>query len=322
MVKINQRTIIALGAILLSTVTIINSGCNSANSNKHEKQLISFKHLNGINYSEVARRQKNGLSFNEYGYQLEPQWKMKFVSDDSVSIYSPTKKDFINFPLTRGYDSIFNAARSWLKIKKMDKDSIVMEILQAKGDSIDIMGSKVYMLFYADDYVKNVLHTDTATLRHPSRKDTLFVKSLAEKANSDIAKAFSARQPVQLISKSPLVKVQQQHTKPDIMNKFDASDDYLDPTFDITINKAYADFYYSFSVTVDDKGLMHYGKPLIDFLGEEDAKNNYIRVSKGIMDSYFKLYLKTLPGTTLGFPHASTISIHVQGLTTIGVRKK
>ena len=303
-----------LGAALLLITVIAHSGCKDPGRAK-EKHLISFKEYNGINYSEVARRQKNGLSFNEYGYQLEPQWKMKFVSDDSVSIFSPTKNTFINFPLTRGYDSVFNAARSWLKIKKISKDSIVMEILQAKGDSIDINGSKVYMLFYADNYVKNVLHTDTSILRHPSRKDTLFVKGLAARANSNMAKAFSARQPVQLISKSALVTVKQWRTKPDITNNFDASDDYLDPTFDINIYKAYQDFAYSFSVYVDSKGQMYYRIPLIDFMGDDDVKNSYIHTSQSIMNSYLKYYLQIIPGSTLGFAHASTISLHVYGHT-------
>ncbi|SDP85718.1 hypothetical protein SAMN05428975_3057 [Mucilaginibacter sp. OK268] len=303
-----------LSAALLLIIVITYSGCKDPGSAK-EKHLISFSAYNGINYSEVARRQKNGLSFNEYGYQLEPQWKLKFVSDDSVSVFSPTKNAFINFPLTRGYDSVFNAARSWLKIKKMSKDSIVMEILQAKGDSIDINGSKVYMLFYADNYVKNVLHTDTSILRRPSRKDTLFVKGLVAKANSNIAKAFSARQPVQLISKSSQITVKQKVTKPDITNNFDSSDDYLDPNFDITINKAYKDFYYSFEICVDDKGQMHYVKPLIDFSMSEDFKGTYIRLSQGIMSSYLQYYFKVVPGSTLGFAHASTISVHVEGRT-------
>ncbi|NOW96572.1 hypothetical protein [Mucilaginibacter sp. SG564] len=301
-----------LGAAVLLITVIAHSGCKDPGRAK-EKHLISFRAFNGINYSEVARRQKNGLSFNEYGYQLEPQWKMKFVSDDSVSIFSPTKNTFINFPLTRGYDSIFNAARSWFRIKKLSKDSIVMEILQAKGDSLDINGSKVYMLFYADNYVKNVLHTDTSILRRPNRKDTLFVKGLAAKANSNITKAFSARQPVQLVSKSPLVIVKPWHTKPDIMNNFDASDDYLDPTFDITIHKAYKDFYYSFEMCVDDKGQMHLTRPLVGFMGDEGAEKAYMQAAQSIMNSYLQYYLKVVPGSTLGFVHASTVSLHVEG---------
>lgn len=314
MLTMNTKTANNLALILLSIISVIYSGCDQARPGKGERKLISFKNFNGIDYSEVARRQNNGLSFNEYGYQLEPQWKMKFVTDDSVSIFSPTKKMFINFPLTRGYDSVFNAARSWFKVKLLSKDSIILEILKAEGDSIDIRGSKVYMLFYANNYVKNVLHTDTSILRRPSRKDTLYIKSLSKKANADLSKAFSARQPVKFISKSKQVKAVQSFTAPDEFNKFDSSDDYLDPNFDITINSAYKNFYYSFAVTIDDKGQMHYLRPLIGF-DDEDFKKSYLRLSEEIMNTYLKLYLDVKPGTTLGIPHSSVISLHVRGLT-------
>jgi hypothetical protein len=309
-IKKIKQTVLAL----LITFSIAQTGCGGGQS-KGKKQLIDFKAYNGINYSEVSRRQKNGLSFNEYGYQLEPQWKMKFISDDSVSIFSPTKNMFINFPLTRGYDSIFNAARSWLKVQKITKDSLILEIIQQKGDSLDIKGTKVYMRFFADSYVKNVLHTYTSILRHPTRQDTLFIKSLVAKANADYTKQFSARQPAQLISKTPLVKITQRITKPNIENNFDTSDDYLDPTFDIVINKAYKDFYYSFTMYIDDKANMYYDKPLIalDLSGEE-LKADYIRISKGVMNSYFKAYMTIKPGSTLGFIHSSLISVHVKGV--------
>jgi hypothetical protein len=313
MLSINIKTIKLAGFILLTIVSIIQTGCNGGPGNK-KKELIDFKPYNGINYSEVKRRQKNGLSFNEYGYQLEPQWKLKFVSDDSVSIFSPTKNAFINFPLTRGYDSIFNAARSWLKVQKISKDSIILEIIKQKGDSLDIKGTKVYMLFYADNYVKNVLHTDTSTLRHPSRQDTLFIRSLAAKANMDYKKQFSARQPAQITSKSPQVTVSRRTTKPSIENNFDPSDDYLDPTYDIVINKAYKDFYYSFTMYIDDKGGMHYGIPLIDLnISGPEFAQAYNRMASGIMNSYFKLYLDVKPGSTLGIIHSSMVSVHVEG---------
>lgn len=319
MFKTNQKTTGIFSLLLLATIVIINAGCNNASSSSAKRQLISFKPIQGIYYSEVQRLQKNGLALNEYGYQLEPQWQINFVSDDSASVYSPIKKQFLNFPLSRGYDSVFNTARAWLKVKKMNKDSLVLEILKAKNDSIEINGSKVYMLFYADNYIKNVLHSDTATLRRPSRRDTQFVKSLVIKANKDITKAFAARHPVQFISKSPLVTANQLRTKPDIMNNFDTATDYLSPEYDININKAYADFYYSFTVCVDDKGEMHYLRPLINFsmVGEE-AQKSYIHLSKSVMDSYLKYYFKIIPGTTLGFMHASNISLHVQGKTSAG----
>ncbi|MEN0055302.1 MAG: hypothetical protein AAGC65_16625 [Mucilaginibacter sp.] len=309
-----RKTIKASIFILLGVITIIYTSCNSAssNSNKHNKELISFKSIQGIGYTEVQRLQRNGLAINEYGYQLEPQWQINFVSDDSASVYSPIKKRFLNFPLTRGSDSIFNAARAWLKVKKMNKDSLILEILKAKNDSIEVNGSKVYMTFYADDYIKNVLHSDTGILRRPSRRDTLFVKGIVAKANKDITKAFAARQVVTFQSRSPQVSVNQERTVPNELNNFDTADDYLGPTFDITINKAYKEFYYSFSVCVDDKGQMHYVKPLIGFT-EEDYKQSYIRLSKQIMETYLKYYLNVKPGTTLSMPHASVISLHVEG---------
>ena len=307
--------------ILLVYATII-IGCSNNNPNivKHngEKDLISFKSIKGISYTEINRRLKNGLSFSEYGYQLEPQWKVNFVSDDSVSIYSPIKKRFFNFPLTRGYDSVFNTARTWLKVRKMSKDSLVLEMLKAEGDSVDIKGAGIYMTFYADNYVKNVLRSDTTILKRVSRKDSLFIKSLVIKANTDIKKAFAARQPVAFISKSPSVKVEKWKAEGDLFNNFDTSDDYFNPTFNITINKAYTNFYYSFSVYVDDKGQMHYGEPLIAFLGES-LREQYIHESQAVMNSYLKYYLQVTPGKTLNMPHTSLIKIHVEGSRTPGL---
>ncbi|MCS3736925.1 hypothetical protein [Mucilaginibacter dorajii] len=311
-----QNVITFVLTLLLVYATII-IGCSNNNPNivKHngEKDLISFKSIEGISYTEINRRLKNGLSFSEYGYQLEPQWKVNFVSDDSVSIYSPSKKRFFNFPLSRGYDSVFNTARTWLKVRKMSKDSLVLEMLKAQGDSVDIRGVGIYMTFYADNYVKNVLRSDTTILKRASRKDSLFIKSLVIKANTDIKKAFAARQPVALISKSPSVKVKKWKAEGDLFNNFDTSDDYFDPTFNITINKAYTNFYYSFSIYVDEKGQMHYGEPLIAFFGES-FREQYVHESQAVMNSYLKYYLKVTPGKTLNMPHTSLINIHVEGI--------
>ncbi|QEM11057.1 hypothetical protein [Mucilaginibacter rubeus] len=313
MLLINLKTLKTAVFGLLIILSVFTFGCGGNQPGQKKRELISFRPYNGINYSEVSRRQRNGLSFNEYGYQLEPQWKLKFVSDDSVSIFSPTKNAFINFPLTRGYDSIFNAARSWLKIRQINKDSITMEILIQKGDSLDVKGTKVFMRFFADNYVKNVLHTDTTTLRKPSRADTLFIHSLAAKATADYTKAFSARQPAEITSKSPLVTVSRRTTKPDILNNFDNSDDYLDPNYDIVIKNAYKDFYFSFTMYIDDKGNLYYGAPLVGFNGDQEREADYIHTSKAVMESYFKFYLNVKPGKTLGIIHSSMVSIHVEG---------
>lgn len=296
---------------LIISVAFIYTGCRRRDVEK--RQLISFKSLNGIDYTEVRRYMKNGLSFNEYGYQLEPQWKLRFVSDDSVSVYSPIKNKFLNFPLSRGYDSIFNAARAWFKVRKMNKDSLVFEILKFQNDSIDISGAKVLMKFYANDYIKNTLHSDSTILRRPSRKDSLFIKKLADQANRNPAKAFAAREPAQLIPKSPLASIEARRTKPDMMNNFDTSDDYLDPEYFITIKKAYQDFYYSFTIIVDYKGGMHYGKPLVAFQDQSFAKD-YIHTSQAVLNSYLNYYFNVVPGTTLGIPHTSIVSVHVKGI--------
>jgi hypothetical protein len=111
------------------------------------------------------------------------------------------------------------------------------------------------------------------------------------------------------------VKVHQKRTKQDILNNFDNSDDYLEPEFNITIYKAYNDFNYSFAVIVDDKGIMHYLKPLIGF-PDESFRAAYIQTSKAIMDSYLKFYLKITPGSTLGMVHSSVILINVTGVKT------
>lgn len=298
----------------LLIVSLLIQSCKPQTKVKHggEKDLISFKPILKTSYTEISRRFATGLSFNEFGYQLEPQWKLRFESNDSLSLYSPKKNRFINFPLTRGYDSIFNVARTWLKVRKMNSDSLVFELLKAYGDTIETKGIKTYMTFYADNFIKNKLHTDTAILKRPSRKDSLYITSLVKLANSDFSKAFPARQPVSFSSKSPLVTLKTQKVESNFYNHFDTAEDYLSPIFYITVRKAYADFYYSFSVLVDEKGQVHYGEPLIPF-GDENYKKNYVHSSKAVLDSYLKFYLQVVPGKTLGLAHASIVSIHVEG---------
>jgi len=307
---ITNKSIAKLTCIVLALLCM---GCKKRNIVKHngEKDLISFKPVLGISYTEIARRSDNGLSFNNSGYQLEPQWKIQFVSDDSVSIYSPTKKQFINFPLTRGYDSVFNTARSWLKIKTMTKDSMIIEMLKARGDSVDTRGAKVYMVFYADNYIKNTLHGDLSKCKSPNRKDSIYIKQLAEAANKNIKKAFAARQPVELSSSSNRIKIKKLHTEPTMLNNFNPSD-YMRPEFDITIDKAYANFYYSFSIFVDPVGRMHYGKPLRVFFEETQRVSN-THLSKAVMETYLKFYLDVKPGSTLGIVHTSEIAVNVTG---------
>lgn len=301
---------------LIITAVLAFTACKYRDSGPGhgEKPKISFKSVEGITFIEVSRKQKNGLSYNEYGYHLTPDWRLRFVSADSAALYSPQKDAFFNFPLALGTDSVFNIAHAFLKMKNMSKDSLTFELLEAQGDSIDIHKSRVVMKLYSEPYIKKT-GKDLTQLQAASRKDTLFVRGLVVKANADIKKAFAAANPVQLISKNPNLQVTKRKTKPSLLdNKYATDDDYLTPTYDIVIHKAYQDFDYSFEATVDSAGVWHYNRPLVPFLGDEDVKANYIKVSTGIMNTYLKLFMTTLPGETLGMKHASTISVNVKGI--------
>lgn len=307
--KLNFRLFISCCVVCLMLAA---SSCKHNNARDHYK--LSFKSIEGITYTEVDRRKGDGLAFNEYGYHLSPEWHLRFVSDDSAALYSPVKKQFLNFPLALGIDSVFNTARAFLKMRHMSKDSLIFEMMEVKDDSLKVNGSRVYMKFYADDFIKNKLHTTAGKLRRFRKADTLFIEKLAATANADIKKAFAAQNPVELISKSPNLIINTRKTIPNYLkNNFNTSDDYMDPTFDITINKAYKDFNYRFSAYVDKQGKMSYRRPLINLSDDKDMEKHYNRMATGILDSYLKLYVTVVPGTTLNIPHATTITIAVHG---------
>jgi hypothetical protein len=308
---ISQKTLKI--CILALAIFVSFAGCGPK---KRDRTKISFKSVEGITFLEVSRKQNNGLTFNEYGFRLVPDWRLRFVSADSAALYSPVKGKFFNFPLALGTDSVFNIAHAFLKMKVMSKDSLVFALLETEGDSVDLHKSRVTMKLYSEDFIKNKLHTDASLLQRPSKRDTAFVRDLVNKANADFKKAFAASQPVQLTSKNPNLAIDKVKAKPSLLdNKYSTDDDYLNPTYKIIIHKAYQDFNYMFEATVDSAGTWHYNKPLLGtFLGDEAAKQNYIKVSTAIMNTYLKLFLTTVPGQTLGMKHASTISLDVRGI--------
>jgi hypothetical protein len=196
----------------------------------------------------------------------------------------------------------------------MTRDSLKLELLNAYADTIDITGTKTFMTFYADDYIKNKLHSDTSILKRPSWKDSLFIRSLSTAANKDYHKAFAALHPVVIESKSPLVKVEKWIVERDKLNNSDLSDNYMNPTYDVVINKAYANFYYSFTIFLDTAGNMHYGRPLVGFT-DKIFEERYSHQCTAVMNGYMKHYLKFIPGNTLDIPHTSEINVHVTGNT-------
>lgn len=296
---------------ILVTLIVIFSAC-------HRKGIIktvaspplSFKSIEGIAYTEIHRELKSGLSFDDYGFEAEPGYQITFVGHDSASVYSPDKKAFINFYVFIEQDSIFDVARSYFKMKHMDKDSLILQVLEVKDDTLHTLRSLVYMTFYSNNYIK-AHKLDPAILARPTRKDTLFIERKSAIANKIPDSAFSARQPVELASKSPLLAVKRTNAQSDGIEKADPVDYYMNPTFNININKAYDNFNYSFAVFVDDKGKLYYDHSMIYVEPEFVASTN--KTLKAITDGYLTAYLKVTPGSTLGIKHTSYIIVNVVG---------
>jgi len=276
------------------------------------KAKALLKSIQGIKYTEVRRTFDNGLSFSQVGYQLVPEWQISFPSTDSVNIYSPKKKRFMNTPVVFDHDSVYNVAWAWLKLKYIKKDSMQFMVLHVHDNIIQEEKTHVFMTFYTNDYIKNVLHTEPSKVWKPSRKDTAFIKAKIALADKVIDSAFAGTEPVVLTPKTPLIAVKKYVTPDNDLDGGMGFDDYLSPTYDITIHKAYTDFYYSYSAFVDEKGNITFRKAITASYPEfkkatEDAM-------KGITDSYLKLYLNTTPGKTLGIPHKSIIILNVTGV--------
>lgn len=309
--------------LLLAATLLLASSCrqNEPKNTKTEstetvqrQKKPFFKDITGIHYVEVRRMFDNRLIFNKYGFQQVPEWDLYFTASDSVKIYSPSKKKYIHYPIYFDHDSVLNFAREWFRVKKVSPDTLILQLLQVKNRVILREQSNVYMLFYSEKHIQNTLKTDTASLRKPSRADTLFVKSQIAKAekNPD-STIFAARNPVTLESLSPIIAVEKIKVKTDSVNINNTyrSDEYLYPEYRISIDPAYKDFSYSFSVIVDKNGKMHFKKFLTAVMPEFQESQE--RVVKGIIDVYLQRLLKITPGNTLGFPQPSVINLYVSG---------
>ncbi|MDB5087193.1 MAG: hypothetical protein JWR09_1187 [Mucilaginibacter sp.] len=276
------------------------------------KAKALLKSIRGIRYTEVKRTFDNGLSFSAVGYQLVPEWRISFPSTDSVNIYSPRKKRFLNTPVIFDHDSVYNVAWAWLKLKYIKRDSIQFMVLHVHDNVIQEEKTHVYMTFYTNDYIKNVLHADTANMLKPSSKDTAYIKAKILKAHNIIDSAFAGTEPAVLKARSPLISIKKEVTPDADVNGGMGFDDYLSPTYNITIHKAYTDFYYSYSAYVDEKGNITFRKTLTFTYPEFKKAND--DAMKGITDGYLKAYLDITPGKTLGIPHNSIVILNVTGV--------
>ncbi len=302
-------TVLFAGTCNSALKKIKKEKAGKAAADKRTKGLI--KTILGIKYTEVHRRFDNGLSFSPVGYQLVPEWRISFPTADSVNIYSPRKGRFLNAPVVFDHDSIFNVAWAWLKLRYLKKDSIQFQVLHVTNNIIDDEKVHVYMTMYANDYIKNVLHSDTDQLRKPTAKDTAYIKHKVLIANKYPDSAFACTTPAKLIPKSPLITVTKEAVPIDDVNGGKSYDEYLSPTYNIVIHKAYQDFSYSYTAFVDETGKIIFRKSLLAVMPEFRESTNAIL--KGITDGYLKLYLNVTPGNTLGIRHTSIIFLNVQG---------
>jgi hypothetical protein len=301
----------SLALYSLFFVFVIASSCNYVRK-INEDPIPSFSEIKGIKYTEVRRSFQNGLSFNEQGFQLEPEWNIYFNADDSVRIFSPEKQQYMTYRIFHSHKALFQFAREWFRVLHVSKDSILLQVMELESRVVKEDKSTIYMKLYADDYIKNVLKTDAESLKVPTSEDSLFIKYRAIQANSNLDSAFAARNPVVLSSRSKITRVEK--IKPSLdpyLGYVNRSEEYLYPEYQIHIDKAYKDFQYSFSVLVDHKGKMHFKKFLVAV--EPEFLETKTKVAKGIIDVYLRNTLSIKPGNTLGFPHTSLINLHVIG---------
>lgn len=298
--------------------------CNSSPTNKASEtegidktssKNSSFTKVNGVRFFEVKRRFKNGLSFNAIGFQHEPNWIVEFKAPDTMLAYSPEKKGMEAFYLQYDHGQVYNFAREFFRAKSITKDSLVLQRLQVDGIVIaddEDERSDVYCTFYSKDYIENKLKTTIGELQKPTKADTLFIKDLSNKSNNDPGNAnfaFAARQPVLFTPNSKNVTVNKISTI-DALNKRSAAVDYLYPLYRMEINKSYKEFNYSFSVVVDVKGNLYVNR--VDGVMKEDLAPRK-RLLQGITDVYLQNLFHIKPGTTLGIPHSSEVSLILVG---------
>jgi hypothetical protein len=288
--------------------SLIGLSCNHA---AKQQEHPSFKSVLGIKFTEVRRVFDNGLSFAQNGYQMKPDWRLTFVSTDSVNIYSPGKKRFLNCPVIFDHDSVFNVAWAWLKLRKLTKDSILFQVLHVENQVISDTKSNMFMTLYADDYIKNKLHTTAEQLQHPSRKDTLYIKKRIAEVTNITDSAFSATEQAVLKSNSPLLQINQVMPEANLAGMEEPLPTYMLPEYNINIKKAYEDFYYSFSVIVDARGEMQFYRSTTVLMPEFAERTK--KTIRAIIAGYLKHYLNVTPGKTLGMPHASMLLLNVRG---------
>src|SRR5690554_1567954 len=299
--------------LLFILCVVFFSACTGPTKGNRDGKRPPFLPIAGIDFYEARRSFDNGLSFDTIGFQQEPIWMLRFINNDTVSIYSPTLNMMGEYPIYYDHDSIFNFGTEWFRVKNLDKDSMLFQRLSVKGLRVKESLSNVYMKFYSERFIRDSLKNTVEELRKPNHADSVFIRKRVERANRNpmtIDSVFSARDGVQLRSINSNLSVSRYEYDPGEAIGKSLAYRYLYPEFNIEINKAYKDFYYSFSVFVDQYGKMTVGK----FITSPEFEESREKVLQGIIDVYLQNWMETKPGTTLGMPHSTLIMLHVKGV--------
>jgi uncharacterized protein YdhG (YjbR/CyaY superfamily) len=290
---------------------LLLSACNSK-SKKNDATLrdFSFAPVKGIRYEEVKRRFSSNISFNKDGFMQEPSWIIEVAAEDTMMAWSPQKQMMQKFYLQYDHGNVYNFAEEFFKVKHISKDSLVFQRIQVDGKVIaDDIRSDVNMTFYAQTYIKNKLKTTASVLQRPTKADTLFIKKRSAEVNQTDTAAFAARVPVQFIPKSKIVKAEK-FSSVDKLQKRTSAYDYMFPKYRIEIQRAYKDFAYECLAVVDYTGNM---KILtVNGVLPEAAEGKKIMM-QGVADIYIRNLFNVIPGTTLGIPHNSEITVMIVG---------
>jgi len=292
---------------------VYSVGCSGVDKEEEGKdpRRPSFAPIVGIDYYEARRSFDNGLAYDSIGFVQEAEWHVKFTREDAVQIYGPGSDSLFNFQITHDHDSFFHFARESWKVIDLDPDSIMLQRLSLDGLKVNKIRSNVYMRFYSKDYLKQ-LGVPLSDLRKPRPRDTAFVKAMVARANrnlTNVDSSFSSKNYPKLTSKSPILEIKRRQRDSLELVDQSAAYTYLYPEYDIVIDKAYKDFYYTFSVLVGPDGTLRLGRFFVMPEFEESRR----KVLSGIISVYLQNLLEIHPATTLGLPHNSVVYLRVKG---------
>lgn len=286
--------------------------CTNTKTKTNDASLreFTFAPVKGIRYQEVKRRFSNGLSFNPEGFMQKPSWIIEVAAEDTMLAWSPQKQKMQRFYMQYDHGDVYNFAGEFFKVKEVSKDSLVFRRVEVDGRNIvKGIASDVNMTFYAQNYIKNKLKTTAALLQKPTKADTAFIIRRAALINKSNDSAFAATDPVEFIPKNKTVRVEKISTVDPLLKRTETYD-YMFPQYEIKIYKAYKDFYYLSQAVVDFKGGIHIQN--VSGVLPENAEDKK-KVMQAIANIYLYSFFTVVPGTTLGIPHNTEITLGVSG---------